>query len=331
MEFLHRKILHKSTKIIMKDDLDLQPPPKRPPPVSSNNHSSRVVSPFLIFMFCGLAFFLLFISYLIFIKRYESRRRLRNHQINNSTLVNEDVGPVIDHPIWLINTVGLDQSQIDSIHVFKFKKDESSVIEGGTTDCSVCLSEFEDDESLRLLPKCNHAFHVPCIDTWLRSHKNCPLCRAPIFNNPTNHQTTHHATTHEESNTSDQETETQVVVVVGSESIDDNDDVVEVENNNIGGIEKNFGMDETGVRVPSDLGDHHHHHRVHSVELLAMRRSFSNSQLVNNMPLPKQKLNGSSSSKHIRSKVMKSSSIGHSSSRKASSVTTKCAAHNRSY
>ena len=23
--------------------------------------------------------------------------------------------------------------------------------------------------------------HLPCIDTWLRSHKNCPLCRAPII------------------------------------------------------------------------------------------------------------------------------------------------------
>ncbi|CAL1395531.1 unnamed protein product [Linum trigynum] len=49
-----------------------------------------------------------------------------------------------------------------------------------TFNCSVCLSEFEEGESLRLLPKCSHAFHIPCIDTWLRSHKNCPLCRAPI-------------------------------------------------------------------------------------------------------------------------------------------------------
>lgn len=48
------------------------------------------------------------------------------------------------------------------------------------TECSVCLSEFEDGKNLQLLPKCSHAFHVPCIDTWLRSHKNRPLCCTPI-------------------------------------------------------------------------------------------------------------------------------------------------------
>lgn len=48
------------------------------------------------------------------------------------------------------------------------------------TDCSVCLSEFQQDDTLRLLPKCSHAFHIQCIDRWLKSHTNCPLCRAPI-------------------------------------------------------------------------------------------------------------------------------------------------------
>ncbi|KAJ6419388.1 hypothetical protein OIU84_029488 [Salix udensis] len=94
-------------------------------------------------------------------------------------------GPEINHHIWYINFLGLQQSVIDTITVFKFKKDEG-VIDG--TECSVCLSEFQEDESLRLLPKCSHAFHIPCIDTWLRSHKNCPLCRAPIVSDSTGAQ-----------------------------------------------------------------------------------------------------------------------------------------------
>ncbi|KAI4317303.1 hypothetical protein L6164_025183 [Bauhinia variegata] len=89
----------------------------------------------------------------------------------------DDDRQAIYHPIWFINTVGLQQSVIDSITVCKYRKDDG-LIDG--TECSVCLSEFREEESLRLLPKCSHAFHIPCIDTWLRSHKNCPLCRAPI-------------------------------------------------------------------------------------------------------------------------------------------------------
>lgn len=49
------------------------------------------------------------------------------------------------------------------------------------TECSVCLSEFKEDENLRLLPKCSHAFHLQCIDTWLKSHSSCPLCRVNIL------------------------------------------------------------------------------------------------------------------------------------------------------
>jgi len=47
-------------------------------------------------------------------------------------------------------------------------------------DCAVCLSEFSDGQDCRVLPNCNHAFHPHCIDAWLRSHSNCPLCRTPV-------------------------------------------------------------------------------------------------------------------------------------------------------
>lgn len=44
-------------------------------------------------------------------------------------------------------------------------------------ECAVCLTRFEAEEVLRLLPKCKHAFHVECVDTWLDQHSTCPLCR----------------------------------------------------------------------------------------------------------------------------------------------------------
>ncbi|WCJ18787.1 RING/U-box superfamily protein [Euphorbia peplus] len=95
----------------------------------------------------------------------------------NEEFLDEDHGPVLDHPIWYIHTVGLQPSVINQISVFKFRK-SLRIVDG--TDCSVCLSEFVDDDNLRVLPKCNHAFHLPCIDTWLSSHTNCPMCRAPV-------------------------------------------------------------------------------------------------------------------------------------------------------
>nr|GMC53892.1 RING-H2 finger protein ATL60-like [Ipomoea batatas] len=37
-----------------------------------------------------------------------------------------------------------------------------------------------EGEKARLLPKCNHGFHVDCIDMWFHSHSTCPLCRNPV-------------------------------------------------------------------------------------------------------------------------------------------------------
>lgn len=44
----------------------------------------------------------------------------------------------------------------------------------------MCLSEFEEGETGRLLPKCKHSFHIECIDMWFHSNSTCPLCRAPV-------------------------------------------------------------------------------------------------------------------------------------------------------
>lgn len=47
-------------------------------------------------------------------------------------------------------------------------------------ECAVCLSALEGEEKAKLLPNCNHFFHVDCIDKWLGSHSTCPICRAEV-------------------------------------------------------------------------------------------------------------------------------------------------------
>ncbi|KAK1261201.1 RING-H2 finger protein ATL44 [Acorus gramineus] len=48
---------------------------------------------------------------------------------------------------------------------------------GAGTECPICLGEFEEGEEVRVLPVCEHAFHVYCVDRWLQSHSSCPCCR----------------------------------------------------------------------------------------------------------------------------------------------------------
>ncbi|PWA59897.1 zinc finger, RING/FYVE/PHD-type [Artemisia annua] len=43
--------------------------------------------------------------------------------------------------------------------------------------CSICLADYKAEDVIRLLPKCSHLFHRECIDTWLKVHTSCPVCR----------------------------------------------------------------------------------------------------------------------------------------------------------
>ncbi|KAK1440274.1 hypothetical protein QVD17_06099 [Tagetes erecta] len=159
------------------------PPP--PPPTHHHQPLSLPLKISLVFLFTTVVYTL----YKFFTVWYRSRPHRTPSPENQETADQNqetvfDVEVEVDHPIWYIRTTGLQQSVINSLTIVKFSKSETTVVEG--TDCSVCLTEFEEDDMLRLLPNCKHAFHMSCIDTWLRSHTNCPLCRAVIVNNTVN-------------------------------------------------------------------------------------------------------------------------------------------------
>ncbi|KAL4340515.1 hypothetical protein GQ457_08G002490 [Hibiscus cannabinus] len=69
---------------------------------------------------------------------------------------------------------GINPVVVESLPLFRF-----SSLRGQKDglECAVCLARFEPNELLRLLPKCKHAFHAECVDTWLDAHSTCPLCR----------------------------------------------------------------------------------------------------------------------------------------------------------
>ncbi|KAL5818701.1 hypothetical protein ACOSQ4_022543 [Xanthoceras sorbifolium] len=70
---------------------------------------------------------------------------------------------------------GIKQKALKTFPVVKYSADLELL--GLDTECVICLSEFAPGERVRVLPKCNHGFHVRCIDKWLRSHSSCPKCR----------------------------------------------------------------------------------------------------------------------------------------------------------
>ncbi|RDX80191.1 E3 ubiquitin-protein ligase ATL6, partial [Mucuna pruriens] len=75
---------------------------------------------------------------------------------------------------------GLDPEVIQTFPILEYSEVKIHKIGKEALECAVCLCEFEDTETLRLIPKCDHVFHPECIDEWLASHTTCPVCRANL-------------------------------------------------------------------------------------------------------------------------------------------------------
>ncbi|XP_071727495.1 RING-H2 finger protein ATL52-like [Rutidosis leptorrhynchoides] len=163
------------------------PPP--PPPLVKDDSGGATLSPVVITIISLIASFCLLIAYYFIISLCCLRntassvlltREVANQETRDQEMDVEDHDQENDHlnyVPWLVLGKGLDEALIKSITLCKYKKGDGLV---SCTDCLVCLVEFQEDESIRLLPKCSHAFHVHCIDTWLKTHSNCPLCRANV-------------------------------------------------------------------------------------------------------------------------------------------------------
>ncbi|KAL2343094.1 hypothetical protein Fmac_004379 [Flemingia macrophylla] len=187
-------------------------PTEKPPPqpvvasdrgIPLHEHHGHPLRVAMLVMACMVGFVTFLFALSLLIRFFSARRRSRTARdapilfhVNGDPPTSDNYAQdlAVVHPIWYIRTVGLQQSLIDSITVFSYRK-EDGIIDG--TECSVCLGEFEEDESLRLLPKCSHAFHIPCIDTWLLSHKTCPMCRAPVLHHHAPLQTDHPNVSHD--------------------------------------------------------------------------------------------------------------------------------------
>ncbi|CAN4123028.1 unnamed protein product [Withania somnifera] len=84
-------------------------------------------------------------------------------------------------PVKQNQELGLSAAQLDKLPKITGKE----LVMGN--DCAVCLDEIENEQMARVVPGCNHGFHVECADTWLSKNPVCPVCRTklePEFFNP---------------------------------------------------------------------------------------------------------------------------------------------------
>ncbi|XP_058106261.1 RING-H2 finger protein ATL29-like [Magnolia sinica] len=75
---------------------------------------------------------------------------------------------------------GLDPSLLSSFPTFVYSSVKDLREGKYGLECAVCLSEFDENDVLRLLTVCSHVFHHDCIDLWLGSHTTCPVCRQDL-------------------------------------------------------------------------------------------------------------------------------------------------------
>jgi hypothetical protein len=59
-------------------------------------------------------------------------------------------------------------------------KDFIASVPGFHNGCSICIEQVNDKEIVKRLPKCGHLYHADCIDSWINTHSECPVCRKNI-------------------------------------------------------------------------------------------------------------------------------------------------------
>lgn len=143
--------------------------------------SGGKISPAILFIIVILAVVFFISGLLHLIVRFLMKRRPSLGSQSNSRYPDMSSSGAFQRQLqqlFHLHDSGLDQAFIDALPVFLYQ-DLMGLKE--PFDCAVCLCEFSEQDKLRLLPLCGHAFHIDCIDTWLLSNSTCPLCRGSLF------------------------------------------------------------------------------------------------------------------------------------------------------
>ena len=101
------------------------------------------------------------------------RRNLRRSQLKFSDWQIFDFGGLgqsinnMDNPDDILEQ--LPESEIE----------DTSQLSEDKRECIICLNNFKKSDKITFFP-CTHMFHSPCVESWLKMKKFCPVCKAKI-------------------------------------------------------------------------------------------------------------------------------------------------------
>ena len=89
--------------------------------------------------------------------------------INNS-------GQMMNSMNDMINNVnnGVDPNILNNLEVTRIG--DISKLNEENKKCIICLENFKEGDEGIFLP-CFHLFHKDCVNEWLKSHNDCPVCK----------------------------------------------------------------------------------------------------------------------------------------------------------
>ena len=55
-----------------------------------------------------------------------------------------------------------------------------SVVGDPNMECCICLNVLKEGGKVKVLPECEHVYHLECVQMWLSANPSCPLCRSSL-------------------------------------------------------------------------------------------------------------------------------------------------------
>ncbi|KAJ7970650.1 RING-H2 finger protein [Quillaja saponaria] len=106
-------------------------------------------------------------------------------RVHRAGLIRRQTTPhVVQDSVRTGEQTGLDENILHGFPKLLYSEVRKETGSSFSSCCSICLADYNETDMLRLLPDCGHIYHLSCVDSWLKLHSSCPICRNPPIRAP---------------------------------------------------------------------------------------------------------------------------------------------------